>query len=159
MTREEAKEKITKSMECHDRKVCGLAETCEECPLYVDKDTEYEAHKILISALEQQSCEDAVNRDEAITAVRRAFSWVVQSNPSKEVREIFNKCKENLRELPPVTQKPGKCKNCKYFEYDSVAKVDGVPLIVAHEICNKWGNGCKTSEDGYCYLFEPQESE
>ena len=56
-------------------------------------------------------------------------------------------------------QKSGKCKNCKYFEYDSVAKVDGIPLIVAHEICNKWGDGCKTSEDGYCYLFEPQESE
>ena len=58
-----------------------------------------------------------------------------------------------------VTQKSGKCKNCKYFEYNSVAKVDGIPLIVAHEICNKWGNGCKTSEDGYCYLYEPQESE
>lgn len=47
-----------------------------------------------------------------------------------------------------------KCKECKYFEYDSVAKVDGIPLIVAHEICNKWGNGCKTREDGYCFLFE-----
>lgn len=33
----------------------------------------------------------------------------------------------------------GLCKNCKYFEYDSVAKVDGIPLIVAHEICSKWG--------------------
>lgn len=41
------------------------------------------------------------------------------------------------------------CKDCKYFEYDSVAKVDGIPLIVAHEICKKWGDGCKTSEDGY----------
>lgn len=58
-------------------------------------------------------------------------------------------------------QKPktGHCKDCKYFEYDSVAKVDGVPLIVAHEICSRWGNGCKTREDGYCFLFEPQESE
>lgn len=52
-----------------------------------------------------------------------------------------------------------KCKDCKYFEYDSVAKVDGIPLIVAHEICNRWGDGCKTKEDGYCFLFEPQESE
>lgn len=55
--------------------------------------------------------------------------------------------------------KTGHCKNCKYFEYDSVAKVDGIPLIVAHEICSKWGDGCKTKEDGYCFLFEPQESE
>ncbi len=53
----------------------------------------------------------------------------------------------------------GLCKDCKYFEYDSVAKVDGIPLIVAHEICKKWGDGCKTREDGYCFLFEPQESE
>lgn len=52
-----------------------------------------------------------------------------------------------------------KCKDCKYFEYDSVAKVDGIPLIVAHEICSRWGDGCKTKEDGYCFLFEPRESE
>ena len=55
--------------------------------------------------------------------------------------------------------KTGHCKDCKYFEYDSVAKVDGIPLIVAHEICSRWGDGCKTKEDGYCFLFEPQESE
>ena len=53
----------------------------------------------------------------------------------------------------------GQCKDCKHFEYDSVAKVDGIPLIVAHEICSRWGEGCKTREDGYCFLFEPQESE
>lgn len=52
-----------------------------------------------------------------------------------------------------------RCKECKYFEYDSVAKVGGIPLIVAHEICNKWGDGCKTSEDGWCFLAEQKESE
>ena len=64
-------------------------------------------------------------------------------------------------DLEKAEQEPktGHCKDCKYFEYDSVAKVDGIPLIVAHEICNKWGEGCKTKEDGYCFLFEPQESE
>ena len=51
------------------------------------------------------------------------------------------------------------CKDCKYFEYDKFAKVGGIPLIVAHEICKRWGNGCKTREDGYCFLFESQESE
>ena len=59
------------------------------------------------------------------------------------------------------SEKPkiGHCKDCKYFEYDSVAKVNGIPLIIAHEICKRWSDGCKTSEDGYCFLFEPQESE
>lgn len=66
-----------------------------------------------------------------------------------------------IKELPSVNlqEKTGHCKECKYFEYDSVAKVDGIPLIVAHEICSKWGDGCKTKEDGYCFLFEPKESE
>lgn len=63
---------------------------------------------------------------------------------------------KDRKEQPKI----GHCKNCKYFEYDSVAKVDGIPLIVAHEVCNKWGDGCKTKEDGYCFLFEPKaESE
>ena len=52
-----------------------------------------------------------------------------------------------------------RCKECKYFEYDSVANVDGIPLIVAHEICSRWGDGCKTREDGYCFLFEAKMME
>ena len=46
------------------------------------------------------------------------------------------------------------CKDCKYFEYDHVEKLDGVPLIVAHEICMRWSDGVKTSENGYCFLGE-----
>lgn len=66
-------------------------------------------------------------------------------------------CKDILEYLE---QEPtGHCKDCKYFEYDSVAKVDGIPLIVAHEICNRWGDGCKTSENGFCFLFERREVE
>lgn len=56
----------------------------------------------------------------------------------------------------PLPKGHGRCKDCKYFEYDHVEKVNGIPLIVAHEICSKWGDGCKTKEDGYCFLFEPQ---
>ena len=50
----------------------------------------------------------------------------------------------------------GKCKDCKFFDYDFIGKMDGMPLILAHEICNRWGDGCKTKEDGYCFLFEPK---
>lgn len=70
--------------------------------------------------------------------------------------EIIDSACNRILGLEPKTEH---CKDCKYFEYDSVAKVDGIPLIVAHEICSKWGDGCKTLEDGYCFLFEPQESE
>lgn len=62
--------------------------------------------------------------------------------------------------LPSVsTEKTGRCKDCKYFEYDSFEKINGMQLIVAHEICSKWADGCKTREDGYCFLFEPKTQE
>lgn len=71
--------------------------------------------------------------------------------PKEEIEECLKLAIKALEQEP----KTGHCKDCKYFEYDSVAKVDGIPLIVAHEICNKWGEGCKTREDGYCFLFCP----
>lgn len=52
-----------------------------------------------------------------------------------------------------------RCRDCKHFEYDHWEKVNCVPLIVAHEICTRWGDGCKTSEDGYCFLAERKETE
>jgi len=50
-----------------------------------------------------------------------------------------------------------RCKDCRHFEYDHIEHVDGVPLILAHEICTKWGDGCKTSENGYCFMAERKE--
>lgn len=43
-----------------------------------------------------------------------------------------------------------RCKDCKYFELNHW---DGI-IITAHEICNKWADGCKTNKDGYCFLGE-----
>ncbi len=77
-----------------------------------------------------------------------------------DMRIAMRSVKGIINDLSPVNpQKPktGHCKDCKYFEYDSVARVDGMLLIVAHEICSKWGDGCKTREDGYCFLFEPRK--
>ena len=107
---------------------------------------EYKALEMAIQALEQEPCEDAISRSEVLDLID-------SKDPNYEVRHF----KEDVECLPSVSmEKTGRCKDCKYFEYDSVAKVDGIPLIVAHEICSKWGNGCKTREDGYCFLFEPQ---
>lgn len=50
-----------------------------------------------------------------------------------------------------------RCKNCKYFELNHLENVSGIPLIVAHEICTRWGNGCKTDSDGYCFMAERKD--
>ena len=62
-----------------------------------------------------------------------------------------------LKELREYKENLGKCGDCKYFEYDVVANVDGIPLIVAHEMCRRWGDGCKRKENGFCFLFEKRE--
>ena len=51
-----------------------------------------------------------------------------------------------------------RCRDCKHFEYDHVETVNGIPLIVAHEICMRWSDGVKTSENGYCFLAERREA-
>ena len=123
-----------------------------------------EAYKMAIQALSQEPCEDAISREDAEQMFRN-IRCHLKPQDYKSAEEFNTRdlmllnAEQMIHALPSVTQKSGHCKECKYFEYDSVAKVDGIPLIVAHEICNKWGDGCKTSEDGYCYLFEPQERE
>lgn len=75
---------------------------------------------------------------------------------------VFRQLVEWLRDYKRLLEqepKTGHCKECKYLEYDRVVNVDGIPIIVAHEICKRWGDGCKTKEDGYCFLYEPKESE
>lgn len=84
---------------------------------------------------------------------------VVLSEDDMESYKILMRCglgNSATRKIINGTPLP-ECKNCRFFEYDSVARVDGVPLILGHEVCKKWGDGCKTREDGYCFLFEAKE--
>ena len=53
-----------------------------------------------------------------------------------------------------------KCKHCKYYVEDVVNEViPGVPIIMGHTMCTKWGNGCKTDPDGYCFMAEKEGTE
>lgn len=49
------------------------------------------------------------------------------------------------------------CKHCKHFELDHFDNVNGIPLITAHEICTRWGEGCKTDSNGFCFMGERDE--
>ena len=76
--------------------------------------------------------------------MRLPSGWIYTLHPKKNKVEV----KQNELIL---------CKNCKHFEYDYIADVNGVPLIVCHEICHKWG--CKTREDGFCFLAEKKKED
>lgn len=70
----------------------------------------------------------------------------------EEVEEALRLAVDALRQEIVI-----RCKDCRYFETDHWEKVNEIPLIVAHEICTRWGGGCKTAEDGYCFMAERAE--
>lgn len=153
-----------------DYDISGMAreESLEIINAYRDKlrnsvSTELEgdiaAFDMAIDALKTEPCEDAISRQAVLDYIDKMPSELTSDGRRMVRRRTLEEYISDT--LPPVNPqaKVGHCKDCKYFEYDSMAKVDGIPLIVAHEICNKWGDGCKTKEDGYCFLFEPQERE
>lgn len=94
----------------------------------------------------------AVNVDDVLKILHKYGAYVFLTDNKR-----YTEMQDEIANLSSVQPETGHCRDCEYFEYDSVAKVDGISLIVAHEICSKWGDGCKTKEDGYCFLFKPQE--
>lgn len=116
-----------------------------------------DCNKRIISVVKEENGYNYETKQIKDVFMRRTFEAnelaikALEHDPQETVTEFADRCRE--------CGKMKRCRDCKYFEYDSVAKVDGIPLIVAHEICSKWGDGCKTSENGYCFLFEPKEEE
>lgn len=49
------------------------------------------------------------------------------------------------------------CQDCKYYRADQWSNMFGLPVIVAHNVCNRFG--IATKEDGFCFLAEPKSSE
>ena len=110
---------------------------------------------------------DREERQHVIEVLQNMLDWMeaanmISSKPERieavkyAIASIKTDLKYDLLYEETLEEEPieGHCKDCKYFEYDSWAKVNGMELIVAHEICSKWGRGCKTKENGYCFLFE-----
>ena len=50
------------------------------------------------------------------------------------------------------------CKECIHFQYDKPYIIQGIPVL-GHEVCDFWGDGCKTNPNSFCSYGEPRESE
>lgn len=48
-----------------------------------------------------------------------------------------------------------RCKDCKHFHYDMPYVIQGFPVF-GHDVCDFWGDGCKTSENGFCSFAEKE---
>lgn len=66
--------------------------------------------------------------------------------------------REMISDEPTIDAVPVvRCKDCRHFELNHFEKVNGIPLILAHEICIFWAGGAKTSADGYCSFGERKD--
>lgn len=107
--------------------------------------------KNIIKALEKEPCEDCISRQAVLVEINKI--GVKGFETYNDYSQLF----EFVDTLPPVTpkEKIGYCKDCKWWKDN-----DGVYRrgIGAESKCPI--NSKKVYEgNGYCYLFEPQESE
>ena len=60
------------------------------------------------------------------------------------------------KEILPTIESRIRCKDCKYYHEDFWGDIEGLPMpiIITHQVCTKWGGGCKTIENGYCHFGE-----
>lgn len=104
----------------------------------------------LIKALEQEPCEDAVSREDALTALTGDITGYT-------IEDYIARTRVRLQNLPPVTPKPRTghwrhyegmliCSECGTEFYDDIIEYcgDDVP---------KWCPDCG------CRMFEPKEGE
>ena len=99
--------------------------------------------------------EDLISRQTIIDGLEFVIEHGIETYGAHSISA--EKMLEFVRELPTVQPNIVRCKDCKHFEYDHVANINGIPLVVAHEICTRWGDGVKTSENGYCFLAERRD--
>lgn len=64
--------------------------------------------------------------------------------------------KDGTYKPQPTGEVITRCKNCAHFNVDYCGEFNGIPIIIAHDICNFWGGGCKTEPDGYCKYGIPK---
>ena len=91
--------------------------------------------------------DDIISRQAAIDAVNAYFSI---SEINRTVQNMTS-VQDIIKRLPSAQPGIIRCKDCKYFEYNKTYVVQGIPVL-GHEVCNAWGDGCKTDENGYCFL-------
>jgi hypothetical protein len=100
---------------------------------------------LAIKALEQQPRDDTVSRQVVLNYLKSN----VDDFPD------YHEAIEKVLQMPPVTQKYGKCKDCRWWKDSDGVYRRGVGAESQCPInCREVYEG-----NGYCFRFNPQESE
>ena len=73
------------------------------------------------------------------------FDWTKEEAEQKAINAWNRRV---AKDTDVLSKKLVYCKDCKFFMADVWYK----GIIGAHNGCNRWGDGCATSPDGYCFL-------
>ena len=108
--------------------------------------------------MKSEMCKKCIHTDVCFKDKNICGDVFVPGNPMVfDNNELYRKYEERkkqgfpCRDYFPIVVR---CKDCKYYESDVWEKVNGIPLIVAHQICKRWGDGCKTDDNGFCFMGE-----
>ena len=91
-----------------------------------------------------------ISRDEALN-----FEAEISANVEKiqAITEGMALYAEHIKAIPAEDVVPVvRCRDCEHYEADVIRMYSGVPVIMAHCVCHKWGAACQTNPDGYCHL-------
>ena len=62
---------------------------------------------------------------------------------------------QKLADMPEIVR----CRDCEFYTKNVFSSWNGMPVIVAHCMCSKWGNGCATDPEGFCFMGKRKEDE
>lgn len=101
---------------------------------------------------------DLIDRQDAI----ETMAWAIWHYPNLSFLSDYGHAHElaedALKRLPFTETEIIRCKDCKHFELNKPYVIQGVPIL-GHEVCDAWGDGCKTSPDGFCFMAESRQDE
>lgn len=107
---------------------------------------------------------DLIDRQAAIDAIQkeRHEAWEDLKDDTEYRNGYDDGFAESMRilidDLPSAQPEIVRCKECKHFYYDMPYVIQGIPVL-GHEVCDFWGDGCKTSENGFCSYAERVNNE
>ena len=105
----------------------------------------------LMDDVMKRYCKDCDKR-KGIKSGKRRIIYEIGDAPCRACS--VDDMKAELENAPTIDAVPVvRCKDCKHFHYDMPYVIQGIPVL-GHEVCDFWGDGCKTSENGFCSYAE-----
>ena len=104
---------------------------------------------------------DCISREQALVAIRNLYPGMPRVDFNGSLRKWVDKykpyieCDDAIKQLPPVTPQEPRCRDCKWWKDSDGEYRRGCG---AESICRINTDKVYKGE-GYCYMFELQESE